>query len=126
MGNTLILAHRFRWQLSNGPIPEGKRVLHRCDRPSRVRVDHLFLGSQADNVQDMMQKGRGRKASGERHGRSKLGDVDVAEIKRLLAEGVSGVAIGQHFGVSRSTVSTIRLGKRVGGGNIIKTGKVLE
>lgn len=53
-----ILAHRLAWQLANGPIPDGMRVLHHCDNPACVRPDHLFLGTQLDNIADMKAKGR--------------------------------------------------------------------
>lgn len=51
-------AHRIAWAWKNGPIPLGMRVLHHCDNPGCVRPDHLFLGTQADNVADMDAKGR--------------------------------------------------------------------
>lgn len=49
----------FSWMLHHGrPVPKGKFVLHKCDNPPCVRPDHLFIGTQRDNVKDMMKKGR--------------------------------------------------------------------
>jgi len=59
-GGRKILAHRFAWEQSKGAIPDGLKVLHRCDNPPCCNPNHLFLGTQADNVHDMMQKGRHR------------------------------------------------------------------
>lgn len=50
--------HRWIWTLVNGPIPAGAQVLHRCDNPPCFRLDHLFLGTQTDNMRDMAAKGR--------------------------------------------------------------------
>lgn len=65
VGKGAKLAHRVSWQLANGDIPKGKFVLHRCDNPICVNVKHLFLGTQKDNIEDMVRKGR----HGKRHGR---------------------------------------------------------
>jgi len=50
-------AHRVAWILTFGEIPPGMFVLHRCDVPPCCRPDHLFLGTQRDNIHDMLQKG---------------------------------------------------------------------
>jgi len=60
-------AHRIAYTLEVGNIPRGISVLHSCDNRACVRPDHLFLGTQLDNVTDMMEKGRGNKASGNRN-----------------------------------------------------------
>lgn len=54
------IAHRVAWELVNGPIPAGKVICHRCDNPPCCNPSHLFVGTMADNMRDMAQKGRGR------------------------------------------------------------------
>ena len=51
-------AHRVAWELTIGPIGPGLNVCHHCDVPLCVRPDHLFLGTQSDNLQDASRKGR--------------------------------------------------------------------
>lgn len=59
-------AHRYSWELHFGPIPVGMNVCHHCDNPGCVRPDHLFIGTQKDNLRDM--QGKGRKAVWRREG----------------------------------------------------------
>lgn len=54
-----LRAHRVSWALHRGPVPKGRSVLHHCDNPACVRPEHLYLGSQADNMRDLRVRGRG-------------------------------------------------------------------
>lgn len=100
-------AHRVSWKLHRGPVAEDLCVLHHCDNPRCVNPDHLFLGTHADNTED--KKKKGREARGERHGRAKLSDEQVREIRAL--EGVkSRREIAEIYGISSSTVTHILLG----------------
>lgn len=104
---TNLQAHRVSWELHCGPIPDGQCVLHRCDTPSCVNPDHLFLGTQIENLLDMTQKGRRAPmpvTDGEANGRAKLTEADVFKIRRLRAAGVGGPTLAKQFGVDHKTV----------------------
>lgn len=53
-----IRAHRFAWEITNGPIPEGSLVLHHCDNPPCVNPEHLYVGDYFDNMRDRRVRGR--------------------------------------------------------------------
>ena len=100
--------HRASWQLANGPIPTGKHVLHKCDNPSCVNPDHLFLGDHFDNMRDMTVKGRLRipDQKGEHHSQAKLTSGDVRVI-RGLSEKYSHAKISTWFPVVRTVITQI-------------------
>ena len=73
-------AHRVSYEHHVGKIPEGMLVCHACDIPGCINPSHLFLGTQKDNLADMIKKGRSNYARGEGHGSSKLTDRQALEI----------------------------------------------
>ena len=103
-------AHRASWVLMNGPIPAGLFVCHHCDNPACVRPDHLFLGTNADNVADMVAKGRQRDPigmKGSAHPRAKVSERDVLEIRRRAMGGDPRSALASEFGISASSLEHI-------------------
>jgi HNH endonuclease len=108
---TKILAHRFSYELLCGPIPEGLWVLHHCDNRRCVNPTHLFIGDAADNVQDMMNKGRNVAHKGEKNGNSKLKREQVEEIRKMRSEDVPRKIVASKFGISTMMVSLITSGK---------------
>lgn len=97
------LAHRAAWFLATGGWP-ALHVLHRCDNPACVRIDHLFLGTQADNCADKVAKGRCSRA------RAKITPAQVLEIRALRGQ-ESQSATAARYGIGRSRVSEIQSGK---------------
>lgn len=103
--------HRAAFALWVGSIKAEHSVCHRCDRPACINPDHLFLGTQADNMRDMAHKGRrlGVKALfGERHGMAKLSNADVRAIRAATC---TQAELARRFGVSAGTINMILRGK---------------
>lgn len=116
LGGRERASHRLAWSFRHGPIPPGDHhgtmcVLHRCDRPECVRIDHLFLGSQRENIADMNAKGRGRPprpGPGHRNSMATLSEVEVGEIRRRFAAGgVTQADLAHEYGVLQPAVSRI-------------------
>jgi len=97
--------HQLAWSFVNGPIPPGLQVLHRCDNPPCCNPAHLFLGTHADNMRDMAQKGRAARAQ------SPLTSEQVREIQALAHAGLGRREIAGRFGVHPDTVSKISRGR---------------
>lgn len=104
-------SHRVSWTLTNGDIPTGLCILHRCDFPACVNPNHLFIGTQIDNIMDRDAKGRNNYNSGESHHNARLDETDVKFIRYWLKKNYKHQKIADVFGVSRSTITDINGGR---------------
>ena len=112
-------AHRVLWTLVYGPIPPELEVLHSCDFPPCCNSEHLFLGTQSDNIWDMSRKGRHwAKQSphlipgGSQKSNSKLNEEKVIQIRNRARQGESHNQIARDFGVSGQLINGIVAKKR--------------
>lgn len=101
-----VYAHRISYEIYIGPIPDGLWVLHKCDNPRCCNWNHFFLGTEADNVHDMLAKGRGgyTGSPGESHPSAKLSADNVLQIRALWKQGVSQSEIGRRFSMTQSQI----------------------
>jgi len=104
INNKTYNAHRISWMMKNGDIEDDLYVLHKCDNRPCVNPDHLFLGTQKDNLNDMIQKGRRTNRKVDR----KLTDKDVSEIRSMYNSGeYSQPKIAKVYEISTSHVCNI-------------------
>ena len=99
-------AHKLAYELTYGKVPDGLHVLHKCDTPSCVNPDHLYLGDNNDNVRDKVAKGRS--LSKERNPSAKLTSEQVECIK---LDTRSQRKIAKEYGVAQATVYNIKRGR---------------
>lgn len=104
------MAHRFSFELKNGPIPDGLCVCHTCDNPGCVNPRHLWIGTKGQNNKDRSNKGRNADTVGDKNPASKLSDLNVREIKKLLAEKVPQKYLAKKFNVSIAQICNINRG----------------
>ena len=116
-------SHRVSWILHNGEIPDGLNVLHKCDVRCCINPDHLFLGTQLENIKDMIAKGRGNHGwkagkpsynkgkksvtAKEKHWKAKVTEKDVSEIRSRYLAGEAQKKIGFDYGIKQAQVSRI-------------------
>lgn len=106
----MLAVHRVSWMLHYGDIPDGLFVCHHCDNRKCVNPKHLFLGTNQDNMNDMVAKGRSKPPDnkGERHGLSKLTEKQVIEIRNMYsAGGKNFTEIGALYNIDRRTIGNI-------------------
>lgn len=98
------LVHRLAWEQAHGPIPPGMVVMHLCDNPPCYRLDHLRMGTYAENTADMMAKGR------DAHGVMQARLTDQAVLAIRAARRTPGIVdqLAAEYGVSRRTIQRLR------------------
>lgn len=99
-------AHRFLYEVIHGAIPQGWVVRHKCDNAACVNPDHLVAGTQYENIQDKVM--RGRQTRGETHGMVKLTEKQAREIKASTED---SLVVAKRYGIVRATVNNIRAGR---------------
>lgn len=105
--NTWLLAHRWIYAATYGPIPDGLFVCHRCDNPGCVRPDHLFLGTAADNLADCARKGRRVFAVGEANPKTRLTSVQVGQIRLAHQGGAIVSRLAKQYGVNPNCIRDV-------------------
>jgi len=95
-------AHRVAWALAKGPIPAGLLVCHKCDVPCCVNVNHLFLGTDADNSLDRARKQRGNRK------------LKAEEVLKIYADKRPRALVSSDYGVSQASIADIRGGRSYG------------
>lgn len=101
----LWLSHRYVWTKIHGDVPKGLLVCHTCDNPSCVNPDHLWLGTNKENLTDMFRK--------RRHPNIRIRDlIPLSAIKVLKDIGLSPYQIAAYFGISNTSVYRILKGGR--------------
>ena len=134
-GGKVDRSHRFSFLIHGGILtPEKPCVLHSCDNPSCCNPNHLFAGSQDENISDMVQKGRNNRTGisvciGQKHGMAKLTENNVIEMRCLYSSGkYSTRCLAKKYGVSRSVIQDVihrRAWIHIGTDNITVSGSRL-
>jgi hypothetical protein len=108
--------HRLAYELAHGPIPKGLVVRHKCDNRPCIDPDHLEVGTNKDNSEDQVK--RGRTTKGSKNGEAKLTEAQVVEILAALDGGALAIHLAKEYGVGNSAIGRIRrreAWKHVGG-----------
>lgn len=109
-GKRSRVVHRVAWELVNGPVPDGMELLHACDNRACCDLNHLSVGTRADNMRDMVSKGRERPKRGTSHPHARLSDDDVRLIRLRRDLGETCKSIAADFGVTPAYVGQLARG----------------
>ena len=113
--NKSVLAHRASFIIHKGPIPDGCVICHSCDNRKCCNPNHLWSGTQKENLQDMFNKNRDAKSkpkgSCQNHPRAKLKNTDIDIIKNEYKSGISSRIIAKKYNVSKRTILNVVQGK---------------
>lgn len=105
-------AHRVSYRLTFGKIPKGKQILHRCDNRPCVLPDHLYAGTQSENMHDKIRRGRWkytpRNQRGENNPNSIISDARVAKMLAEIESGKGPISVARKYGISYKTLWAIR------------------
>lgn len=108
-GQNPVYAHRYIFSSIKGEIPPGKQVNHCCNNKRCIRPDHLYCGTQAENMQDMIRSGRS--ARGSRHHRAKITGEQALEIAQRVRDGERSVEIARTMGLEVYIIKNVKFGK---------------
>jgi hypothetical protein len=107
---SILISHLY-WEECFGPIPPGMNILHKCDNPRCINPEHLFLGTQFDNMRDMIKKGRAPIKDGEKNPNRKLTIDQIREIRKMNIAYGDNRKIARKYNVTSTTIKNIRNGK---------------
>ena len=97
-------AHRYSWFLVNGPIPKGMCICHHCDNPSCINPQHLWIGTNEENIQDRNIKGR--QAKGHKNRNARLNEFQIREIRLQQGKKINK-ELAKQYNISVSTINDI-------------------
>jgi hypothetical protein len=107
---SILISHLY-WEECFGPIPSRMNVLHKCDNPRCINPEHFFLGTQFDNMKDMIAKGRAPIKDGEKNPNCKLTINQVREIRKADIPFGMGNKIAKKYNITSTTLMNIRNNK---------------
>lgn len=102
-----LAVHRIMYEKHKGKIPKGINVCHFCDNPLCCNPDHLWIGSQSDNIKDMISKKRDYKSFGINHHKCKITEEDVYIIRQKYKEGMKMKSIHRLLNIPYRTIQHI-------------------